>query len=303
MKSIFITGANGFVGRYLCQVLASCNLPYKAGVRKAEKPNEVSYGNLNEKKDWANLLKDCDSVVHLAARVHMMNEHAKDPLTEYVKFNKDLTLELAHGAKKAGIRRFIFISSIKVNGEETPLVPFRPEDTPKPEDFYALSKLLAEVELMKLHQEGIFEVVIIRPPLIYGPEVRANFAKLMRLAQKGWPLPFGLVQNRRSFVSVFNLCDLIVKCLTEEKASGEIFLVSDDEVLSLKELIQKLAFISNKTPLFLPIPVQMMVFMARILGLKKYTDRLFGNLEVDISKTKRLLNWKPVYNFEKTFKL
>jgi UDP-glucose 4-epimerase len=295
MMKVFITGANGFVGTQLQKMLRQKAIPFVAGTRSL-------YGDISTQKNWVELLKDCDSVVHLAARVHVMNETESDPLIAFRKYNVEATLNIAKAAKASGVKRFIFISSVKVNGEETHAKPFTPQDRPAPQDPYGQSKAEAEAELLNLHEPGVFEVVIIRPPLIYGPGVKANFESLMKLVNINLPLPFGLVKNKRSLVSVLNLSDLIITCLIHPGAGGKVFLVSDDNDLSLAELIQKIAVVQNKSAKLLPIPVGLMKLGALLLGKKAYADRLFGNLQVDISETKQILNWRPPFSFEDTFK-
>jgi nucleoside-diphosphate-sugar epimerase len=287
MTKIFITGSNGFVGLHLISELTKRNIPFVAG-------NRTLYGDLVTQNNWENLLFSCSSVVHLAARVHIMNEESSDPLAQF--------LSIAHAAKKAGVKRFIFISSVKVNGEETFDCPFSASDIPAPQDPYGISKMEAEIELLKLHEAGIFEVVIIRPPLIYGLGVKANFEKLFHFVRRGLPIPFGLVKNKRSLVSVLNLVDLVITTLTHPRAGGEIFMVSDDRDLSLSELIKLMAKVQGKIAHLLPVPVGFMKFGAKILGKKSYAGRLFGNLQVDIEKTKGVLDWKPPFTFEETFK-
>lgn len=296
MTKIFITGSTGFVGRHLTLELQKRNIPFVAG-------NRTLYGDLVTQKNWTQILDGCDSIVHLAARVHVMEETSTDPLSEFRKMNVEATINLAQAAKKIGVKRFIFISSVKVNGEETVDQAFMASDPPSPQDPYGISKMEAEAELLKLHQPGLFEVVIIRPPLVYGPGVKANFEKLFHYAGFKIPLPFGLVENKRSLVSVLNLADLIMTTLTHPKAGGEIFMVSDDRDLSLSELIKLMAKVQGKKAILLPVPVGLMKFAASILGKKSYADRLFGNLQVDIEKTKKLLDWKPPYSFLDTFKI
>jgi UDP-glucose 4-epimerase len=294
MEKIFITGSTGFVGSHLIHALKKRNLPFIAGDR-------VLYGDLVTQNNWEELLLGSDSIVHLAARAHVMKETNKDPLAEFRKINVKATLNIARSAKKVGVKRFIYISSVKVNGEESLGHPFMAIDKPAPDDFYGISKMEAEAELLKLHAPGIFEIVIIRPPLIYGPGVKANFEKLYSLASSGVPFPFRLVKNKRSLVSVFNLVDLVITALFHPKAAGEIFLVSDDHDLSLSELINSMARVQGKKALLFPVPVLFMRLAAVVLGKKSYTDRLFGNLQVDIEKTKSLLSWKPPYSFDETF--
>lgn len=291
---IFITGAKGFVGEHLINELKKRNIPFIAGDRSL-------YGDLLIQKNWESILAGCNYIIHLAARVHIMNEKSSDPLAQFRKSNVETTLNIAHAAKKIGLKRFIFISSVKVNGEETIDKPFKATDAPCPQDPYGISKMEAEVELLKLHEPGVFEVVIIRPPLIYGLGVKGNFEKLFYYAGLQIPMPFGLMENKRSLVSVLNLVDLIMTTLVHPSAGGEIFMVSDDHDLNLSELIRLMARVQRKKVFLLPVPVGLMEFAATILGKKSYADRLFGNLQVDIEKTKMLLDWKPPYSFEETF--
>lgn len=295
MNNVFITGANGFLGKHLTALLSSHNIRFTAGTRQL-------YGDFTTFSDWKSLLKDHDVVIHLLARVHVMDEKSEDPLLAFRNVNVKSTLQLAEAAKKSGVKRFIFISSIKVNGEETFERPFSPSDRPAPLDPYGISKMEAERELMKLHENGVFEVVIIRPPLIYGKEVKANFKNLFKLVEKKIPIPFGLVKNQRSLVSVLNLSDLIIHCINHPNASGEIFLVADKQDYSLKEIIENMGKVLNIHPILLNIPVSFMKLGLRIIGKKNYADRLFGNLQVSIQKNKELLNWNPKYSFEETFK-
>jgi nucleoside-diphosphate-sugar epimerase len=208
---------------------------------------------------------------------------------------------LANAGKKLGVKRFIYISSIKVNGEETYADLFKSSDLPSPEDAYGISKKEAEDGLLELHEKGIFEVVIIRPPLIYGKGAKANFALLLKLVDKKLPLPFGLVTNRRSLVSLKNLNDLIILCTYHPKAGGEVFLVSDEEDLSLKDLILLIGKIRGKRVILVPVPVVFLKWGLKILGRASFARRLFGNLQVDITHTKETLDWVPKYNFEKSF--
>lgn len=291
----FVTGANGFVGKFLCEELERRGSDYLAGTR-------ASYGDLVTQQNWEQFLQNVDIVVHLAARVHVMKDMSLDPLVEFRKANCEATLNLAKAAKLQGVKRFIYISSVKVNGETTTDGPFYSNDEPAPQDAYGISKMEAERGLLLLNEPGVFEVVIIRPPLVYGPGVKANFQSLMTLVHKGFPLPFGLAdKNKRSLVSVYNLVDLIILCSLHEKAGGQIFLVSDDNDLSLKKLIQKIGFVLNRRALLIPIPIFIIEWTGWLLRKGSYVDRLFGNLQVDISQTKRLLGWTPKVSFEETF--
>lgn len=295
MKKVFVTGANGFVGKALIKELAKKNYSYIAGTREI-------YGDLAQQNNWKGLLSDSDIVVHLAARVHVMDEQETNPLAAFRKANVEGTLSIARAAKEAGVRRFIFISSVKVNGEHTKDLPFSEESKPCSCDPYGISKLEAENELLKLHSPGMFEIVIIRPPLIYGPGVKANFEKLAWLVQKDLPIPFGKVENKRSLVSVLNLCDLIITCFLHPNASGEIFLVSDGQDYSLRQIIELLGKTMKKHPHLIPVPVSIMKFAFLCLGKKDYSNRLFGNLHVSIQKAKNLLGWIPPYGFVETYK-
>jgi nucleoside-diphosphate-sugar epimerase len=292
---IFITGSSGFVGKHLVKELLQRSIPYIAGTKQM-------YGDLNSQINWREYLQDCDTVIHLAARVHVMKDLSVNPLELFRKINVEATYKLALAAKAQGIRKFIYISSVKVNGEQSFSKPFSPEDVPHPEDHYGISKMEAEKAIMELNQPGFFDVVIIRPPLIYGPGVKANFEKLFWLVKKDLPIPFGRVHNKRSLVSVLNLVDLIITCCEHKSAAGNIFMVSDIKDYSLKELINEMGGVLNKHPYLLPIPVKLMRLGATMLGKKTYATRLFGNLQVDISKTTKLLNWQPRYSFRETFK-
>lgn len=302
MKKVFISGANGFVGEHLCKYFDRMLVPYIAGVRFSSSDKQVSYGEFTEVKDWSIYLADCDQVVHLANRAHVMNDTSKDPIETFRKVNTKSTTHFAENCKSLGIKRFIFISSIKVNGEQTNhRPPFNADEMPNPQDGYAISKHEAEQKLMALHEPGKFEVVIIRPPLIYGKSVKGNLSTLIRLIQKKCPLPFGSLKNRRSLISIANLCNLILICLKNPAAGGQIFLASDDQDLSLKELVLKLATVLKTTAFLFPFPIAILKCFADLIGKSALNDRLFGNLQIDIEKTKHMLNWKPPYSFEDTF--
>lgn len=292
---VFVTGSNGFVGKALVNELKKKGIDFIPADRSL-------YGDLSSRTNWENIFQSCDTIVHLAARVHVMKDTSVDPMAAFREMNVEATYNMALAAKKDGVKRFIFISSIKVNGEMTTDVPFKATDVASPQDAYGISKMEAELKLLQLHELGVFEVVIIRPTLIYGPGVKANFKNLMWLVEKDLPIPFGRVNNKRSLVSVFNLADLIIVCLNHSSAGGKIFLVSDDADLSLSELIKKMAAVLGKHAHLLPVPVGLMKFSARLLGKKSYADRLLGNLQVDISATKSTLNWRPPFSFEATFK-
>ncbi len=254
---------------------------------------------LDAQTDWSAALEGVSVVIHTAARVHVMQESATDPLAEFRKVNVDGTLQLAQQAAVSGVKRFIFLSSIKVNGESTAgQSSFSALDDCHPEDPYAVSKKEAEDALLALAEETGLEVVIIRPPLVYGPGVKANFQSMMVWLQKGIPLPLGSIENRRSLVSVYNLIDLITVCIDHPKAKNQIFLVSDDRDMSITELLTCLSTALQCRARLLPVPKSVLVFMLSLFGKKAVADRLCGSLQVDIVKTKELLGWKPAVTVE-----
>jgi nucleoside-diphosphate-sugar epimerase len=313
MKAL-VTGANGFVGNAVWQRLnAMSDVQALGSVRRAATLMDmgelvVTVDDLSAQTDWSEALKSVEAVVHTAARVHVMDDTASDPLTEFRRVNVEGTFNLALQAAAAGVKRFIFLSSIKVNGEATPAPPpglfpkelrekekgkFSADDEPAPQDPYGISKMEAEQALSKIAAETGMEVVIIRPPLVYGPGVKANFAALMRVVQRGWPLPLGAVHNQRSLVALDNLVDFIVLCVAHPKAANHTFLVSDGQDLSTTELVRGLARAGGLSARLLPMPVWALQAGASLLGKGDEVQRLFGNLQVDISKARTLLGWVP----------
>lgn len=296
---ILLTGASGFVGKVVLQTALQRSLkirPVFRSMYSAKGHSEaVLVSALDGSADWSQALEGVDVVIHAAARAHIMREKAIDPLTEYRRVNVEGTLNLARQAASAGVRRFVFISSIKVNGEATaPGRPFTAEDVPAPEDDYGLSKAEAEAKLKQAAQETGMEVTIIRPPLIYGPGVRGNFASLINWVSRGLPMPLGGVfNNRRSLVGLDNLVDLILVCAKHPKAANQIFLISDGEDLSTTELVTRIGKALNQPARLLWLPAGAIFFMASLLGQKRISRRLLGSLQVDIHKTCELLDWKP----------
>ncbi len=300
MSRVLVTGANGFIGSQVCRVLLNNNFVVRAALRHrnlVKNPivkNQIVVGDIEAKTQWEEALSNVDFVIHLAARVHIMQDTVSDPLAQFRKVNTDGTLNFAHQAAVAGVKRFVYLSSIKVNGEQTqPKCSFSAEDIPAPIDPYGKSKHEAEQGLIKLANETGMEVVIIRPPLVYGPGVKANFLSMMSWINKGIPLPFGAINNKRSFVALDNLIDLIMTCITHPSAANEVFLVSDGEDLSTTELLQSMAQAMNKSAKLIPVPSKLLKIIAIMLGKSNLAVRLLGSLQVDISKTRKLLDWNP----------
>ena len=298
---ILITGATGFVGKALLQRLLADDesrrlvvAVRRGGQRWPEQVLPIVTGDLTPSTDWSIALEGVAVVVHSAARVHVMHDTEADPLTAFRAVNVDGTLNLACQAAAAGVKRFVFVSSVKVNGESTlPGLAFAEAEAPNPQDAYGLSKQEAEQGLRQLSADTGMEVVIIRPPLVYGPGVKANFASLMRAVQRGWPLPLGAVYNQRSFVALDNLVDFIITCITHPKAANETFLVSDGQDLSTTELVRGMAKAAGVPARLLPVPVWALQAGASLLGKADVVQRLCGNLQVDISKARSLLGWVP----------
>ncbi|WP_407278715.1 SDR family oxidoreductase [Aromatoleum evansii] len=291
-----VTGGSGFVGSAVLARLRHAQLPVLGVVRRAVPVGDCVRGpGLEGVGDWSQLLRGCGVVVHTAARVHVMRDSASDPLNAYRAANVEGTVNLARQAATAGVRRFVFISSIKVNGEETaPGQPFTADGRPSPRDPYGISKAEAESGLKALAAETGMEVVIIRPPLVYGPGVKANFLNMMRWLRRGVPLPLGALEhNRRSLVALDNLVDLIVTCIDHPAAANRTFLVSDDMDLSTSELLRRLAAAMGVPARLLPVPEWALDTGAVLLGKRAMVQRLCGNLQVDIAITREALDWCP----------
>jgi nucleoside-diphosphate-sugar epimerase len=289
---VLITGATGFVGATAVKTLLAKGHALRAALRAPHEglPCEsVVVGEIQPDTDWGCSLEGVDAVVHLAARVHVMRDHAAGAL-QFRRINAEGTLRLARAAKAAGVKRFVFISSIKVNGEATTGRSFCADDEPHPSDAYARSKLLAERGLLEI--AGI-ETVIIRPPLVYGPGAKGNLARFCRLARSGWPVPLGGIVNRRDLVGVDNLANLIERCVWHPAAAGQVFLVSDGEALSTPQLYRLIAEGLGRRARMFKVPVAWMRALGGALGLGAEIDRLSQSLEVDISKTRDLLGWEP----------
>lgn len=298
--TVLVTGASGFVGRAVWLRLngmsgvTAVGSVRRAGVFAEPGASPVTVGALSAQTDWSAALAGVHAVVHTAARVHVMQEAATDPLEEFRRVNVQGTLNLARQAAAVGARRFVFVSSIKVNGEATQLGrPFTADDAPAPLDAYGVSKMEAEQGLREIALQTGMEVVIIRPPLVYGPGVKANFAAMMRWLRRGVPLPLGAIHNQRSLVALDNLVDLIVTCLTHPAAANQTFLVSDGEDVSTTELLRRMGQAMGRPARLVPVPAGLLKLAATMVGKRDVAQRLCGSLQVDIGKTRRLLDWTP----------
>jgi len=304
---LLVTGANGFIGRALCSealarnavvcaiTRAPCDLP--VGV------DNLVFGSIGESTNWLDVLADCEVVVHLAARVHVMQEAAAVALEEFRRVNVQGTLNLARQAAAVGVRRFVFISSIKVNGESTQLgQPFTSDDAPAPLDAYGVSKMEAEQGLREIALQTGMEVTIIRSPLVYGSGVKANFAAMILWLRRGMPLPLGAIHNQRSLVALDNLVDLIVTCLTHPAAANQTFLVSDNEDVSTTELLRRMGHALGCPARLIPVPVSWLKVTAAMVGKLDVAQRLCDSLQVNIEKTRSLLDWVPPLSLDEGLK-
>ncbi len=300
MDKLLVTGATGFVGGGLCDALRIHDINFVPAVRRNATNGQFEIGNISGVTKWNDALAGCDVVIHLAARVHVMTDRDSNPLSANRKVNVDATINLARQAVTNGVKRFIFASSVKVNGEETTSKPFTAFDEPAPLDPYGQSKLEAEIALRELSHATGLEVVIVRPPLVYGPGVRANFLKLMQLVKMGVPLPLGAIHNHRSMVALDNLVDLLITCTHHPAASGQTFMVSDDSDVSIAELLRMLASAMGKRSILLPVPAGIIAGTTALFGKSAMANRILGSLQVDISHTKSTLGWKPVVTVQES---
>ncbi len=298
---ILVTGASGFVGQSLVFRMLTDNLKVRVCVRSgsfflSQKVNVVQAHSISGNTSWYDTLKDVKVIIHLAARVHIMNDKTSNSLDEFRKVNVEGTLNLARQAAEAGVKRFIFVSSVKVNGEHTALDrSFTESDDTYPQDAYGLSKMEAEQGLLGIAKQTGMQVVIIRPPLVYGAGVKANFLSMMLAVKRGIPLPLGDICNKRSFVYVGNLVSLIMCCIDHPAAANQVFLVSDGHDLSTTELLKECAAALGVKSRLLPVPQKIIEIGASLIGKKNVSQRLYSNLQVDITKARELLDWEPPY--------
>lgn len=307
MVNIMLTGATGFLGgalqkrlQYASDVRLTVAARYLPGT---DISNVHLVSDLSCTTNWSHAVAGQQVVIHAAARAHVMKDKASDPLAEYRRVNVEGTLNLARQAAEAGVKRFVFISSIKVNGESTREgSPFRADDPPNPQDAYGQSKYEAEVGLLKMSNTTDMKVVIIRPPLIYGAGVKGNFARIIELVRHGIPLPLGAIHNHRSFVGIDNLVDLIVHSVEHPAAANRVLLAGDGEDLSTTELLQALSRAIGQQPRLIPVPAVLLQCGANLLGKGAMAQRLLGSLQVDISQTCELLAWRPPYSVDEGLK-
>lgn len=293
---VLITGANGFIGSALAQYLSLAGCVVRRATRGPEM-DSVAVGDIDSSTDWAEALARCDAVVHLAARVHVLGDGAADPLAEFREVNAAGTLKLARQAAPAGVRRFVFLSSVKVNGEGRD-EPYRTCDPAAPQDPYAMSKWEAEQGLLEIASDTGLQVVILRPPLVYGPGAKANFRRLVQMVGRGWPMPLGAIENRRSLLYLGNLVDAIRVCLEHPAAAGRTYLLSDGEDVSTPELIRRLARAMGRPARLFDVPAAWLESGARLLGRRAEVGRLLGSLCVDGGAIREELGWVQPYTLD-----
>ena len=314
MKRILVTGANGFVGRKLCKVLQNTNNYVRAAVRHIAETDSsdgqifspsmdvVAVGEIGLRTDWSSALAGIDTVVHLAARVHILQEKSQNPIESFRAVNVQGTERLAQMAAECGISRFVYVSSISVHGNSTGEKAYVEEDGANPHGFYAVSKLEGELALRKIAERSGFDLVIVRPPLVYGPGVGGNFLRLMCWADKGWPLPLGSVRNLRSFIGIENLVDLLVSCVEHERAAGQTFLAADGEDLSTPDLIRRVAVLLGRPARLIPFPVAALRLAASAFRSDDVMERLCNSLQVNAEKARMVLGWRPRVSLDEGLK-
>jgi nucleoside-diphosphate-sugar epimerase len=300
---ILVTGASGFVGRPLCMEIPKRGYQVRAAIRThgqmSSAGETVAVGAINGETDWSSALNGVDAVIHLAARVHVMKDKTADPLAEFLKVNLYGTSNLAQQAANAGVKRFVYVSSVKVNGEQTTVNrPFTESDEPDPQDPYAVSKWRTEQDLQRIAKETGLEVVIVRPPLVYGPGVKGNFVRLLGAIERGMPLPLAGANNLRSLVYVGNLVDALIACATHPAAAGQTYLVSDGDDVSTAMLVDMIARSLGRNNRAFHFPSGLLRVAATMLGRAEQMDRLFGTLRVKDEKLRRELAWTAPFTLE-----
>jgi nucleoside-diphosphate-sugar epimerase len=302
MKTVLVTGANGFVGRALCTELAGRKYSVRGVVRDASSLDGdgcevVTMVDIDATTEWTDALRGVDTVIHLAARVHVMRDTVTDPLAEFRRINTAGTEHLARFAAASGVKRLLYVSSIKVNGEATHGdKKFTGADAPAPQDPYGVSKWEAEQALHRVADETGLEVVIVRPPLVYGPGVKGNFAQMLDVVAKRIPLPFASIHNRRSLIYVGNLTDILITCATHPVAAGQTYLVCDGEDVSTPDLLRQLASGMSVPSLLFSFPPALLKLAGKLIGKSQQLERLLGSLRVDDDKMRADLNWTPPYS-------
>lgn len=306
--NVLVTGAGGFIGRVLCPALVghghTVTRILRSGSRNERshyRATGVIFAEIDSTTDWSEKFVGTEVIVHLAAMVHVMQPKAEAMLEAFREVNVEGSVRLVEAAAAAGVRRVIYLSSIKVNGEETFGQPFAADHAPAPVDAYAMSKCEAEQRLREVEADTGIEIVVIRPPLVYGPGVKGNLRRLADALERGWPMPFGAIRNRRDMVSVYNLCDLICTCVDHPRAAGQTLLVSDGEALSTRQLVRRLAAARGIDPRILSIPVGLLRLFGLLTGSHDQVNRLTGSLEIDSEPTRELLDWSPPDSVEESF--
>jgi nucleoside-diphosphate-sugar epimerase len=312
MNKIFVTGANGFIGKSLCNTLVFNNRFVCGAVRdvktssdQIKSPNMeyVSVGDINSKTNWKDILSGYDCVIHCAGRAHVLNKDKKDSLEPYRLINIEGTKRLAEQSAIAGIKRLVFLSSIGVNGNQTnDAKPFSIYDDPNPTEEYAISKYKAEKVLSEISSKTGLEIVILRIPLVYGHGAKGNFGRLLNLVRTGIPLPFGSIKNKRSFIGLDNLVDILICCVDHLNAAGKTFLVSDGEDLSTADIIHNITFEMQRSSRLFPFPISLLKFIGFILGRQKEIKQILGSLQIDINYTCDILKWKPPLSIKEGIK-